>query len=283
MKYAMKRILIVAAVVLMAGCQAQTGKIVTDSIRSEVLGAEVTYNVYLPAGYSESGAYPIVYLLHGLTDDYTAWVDKGHMQVVVDSLVAAGQIVDVVIVMPNAGGPDIHNTWNGYFNMPGWNYEDFFFGEFIPAVEAKYHAIGDREHRAVMGLSMGGGGSVVYAQRHPDMFASCFAMSPWLDNNSGELKPGEEKDCFYHVCTAVHEHSALDFVDAADETTLEALRSVRWFVDCGDDDFLLSLSMDFYRKMRALDIPCELRIRDGVHNWDYWYVSLGMALPFALL
>ena len=208
----MKRIVILFSLaLLLQACSAKIGKVVTDSIQSEILGAEVPYNVYLPYGFENSGKqYPVVYLLHGLSDDYTAWVEKGHMQAVADDLIGKGEACEMIIVMPNAGGEDTHNIWNGYFDMPGWNYEDFFFQEFIPAVEAKYRGIGDKEHRAIMGLSMGGGGSVVYSQKHPDMFSSCYAMSAWLDNKSDEVWPNDSpKDCLYYVVEAVREHSGI--------------------------------------------------------------------------
>lgn len=269
-------------VLALAALPLNAGKIVTDSIDSKTLGAEVKYNVYLPDGYKADCDYPVVYLLHGLSDTYTAWQVKGNMQTVVDELIASGEIVPMVIIMPNAGGPDVNNTWNGYFNMPGWNYEDFFFGEFLPAVEKKYNCGGSKEERAVMGLSMGGGGSVVYAQRHPDMFSSCYAMSAWLDNKENEVyKTPKEKNQLWYVREAVKEHSALDFLDNADQATLEKLRSVAWFIDCGDDDFLLQMNMDFHMKMRALKVHSEFRVRNGVHNWEYWHLALRLSLPFA--
>ena len=276
-------LLVVACAPKSARTVVEAGRVETGSIDSKILGAEVQYNVYLPAGYDiSSRTFPIVYLLHGLTDTYTAWVEKGNMQEVADSVIASGEACPMIIVMPNAGGPDTHNTWNGYFNMPGWAYEDFFFQELMPAVEAKYHASGDKGHRAVMGLSMGGGGSAVYAQHHPELFSSCYAMSGWLDNKGDEVNAEhQEKDCFWYVCEAVRENSAIDYVLKADDATLEALRSVSWFVDCGDDDFIFDLSVDFYRAMRSREVPCEFRVRDGVHNWDYWHVSLAQALPFA--
>ena len=85
----------------------------------------------------------------------------------------------------------------------------------------------------------------------------------------------------YYVCEAVRGHSALDFLDAASGDTLEPLRRIAWFVDCGDDDFLLHLSLDFHMKMKAAGIHSELRVRDGIHNWEYWHLALRMALPFA--
>jgi enterochelin esterase-like enzyme len=281
----MKRIAsLLCLALLVPALSARAGKIVTDKLFSEILGAEVKYNVYLPGGFDQTDkTYPVVYLLHGLSDDYTAWVQKGNMQMVVDELIGSGEACEMVIVMPNAGGKDTHNTWNGYFNMPGWSYEDFFFQEFLPAVEKKYRIIGDKGHRAVMGLSMGGGGSTVYAQRHPDKFSSCYAMSAWLDNrdSAGVRRNEEKKDCLYYVCQAVHELNALDFVENADEATLEKLRTVKWFIDCGDDDFLLDLSLELYQKMRDRKVKSELRVRNGVHNWEYWHHSIRLALPFA--
>ncbi len=267
---------------LLLGVSAQAGRIVTDSIESKVLGETVLYNIYLPNGFDRnSKLYPVVYLLHGLSDDYRAWRDKGRMQDVADELIESGEACEMIIVMPNAGGPDTHNTWNGYFNMPGWNYEDFFFQEFVPAVEMKYHAVGDKGHRAVMGLSMGGGGSTVYCQRHPDMFSSCYAMSAWLDNQNNNVGVGQEKDKRYYVSEAVKEHSALRFVEQADDETKKQLRTVKWFFDCGDDDFLFDQSVRLHQLMRNARIKDELRIRNGVHNWEYWHLALRMALPFA--
>ena len=259
------------------------GRIVTDTIHSQILGTDVPFNVYLPDGFegNESQSYPAIYLLHGLSDDYRAWRDRGGMQTVTDELISSGECVPVVILMPNAGGPDTRNTWNGYFNMPGWSYEDFFFKEFLPTAEKRYRIVGDKQHRAVMGLSMGGGGSTVYCQRHPEMFSSCYAMSPWLDNEGDSVGPGGEKDKRYYVCEAVKEHSALRFVEQADEATKERLRSVKWFFDCGDDDFLFDQSVRMHQLMRKARVHDELRIRNGVHNWEYWHLALRMALPYA--
>lgn len=271
-----------SVLLLLPAFSLKAGKIITDSVQSQILGAEVKYNVYLPDGFDKSEKqYPVVYLLHGLYGTYQDWEQKGTMKELADELIRSGEAVEMIIVMPNAGDPDIHNVYNGYFNMPNWNYEDFFFKEFIPAVEKKYRGIGDKGHRAVMGLSMGGGGSTVYAQRHPDMFSSCYAMSAWLDQQINPNTPEEKKDKFYYTCKAVREHSALDYVDNADDATLEALRTVKWFFDCGDDDYLVTLSFELHKKMALKRVKDELRVRDGVHNWEYWHTALRTALPFA--
>ena len=285
----MKRISLILVLLLAAATVAwaqplRNSEIRTETVHSEILGEDVLVNVYLPVGYDQSAStlYPSVYLLHGLTDTYTAWQERGQMKNVADQLIAAEEAARMIIIMPNAGDPDFHNKWNGYFNMPGRRYEDFFFGELIPAMESRFKIKGDKQHRAIMGLSMGGGGCTVYSQRHPDMFSSCYAMSPWLDNANDEVAPLEApKDCLYYVANAVHDHSALAFLDKADEDTLERLRTVAWFIDCGDDDYLLDLSLKFYQEMRKQNVRAELRVRDGWHFWEYWHQALRMALPFA--
>ena len=261
------------------------GRIVTDTIQSRVLGAPVVCNVYLPSHFEDGDRrYPIVYLLHGCTDDYTAWRDRGQMQMVADELIESGEAAPMVIVMPNAGGPDIMNVWNGYLNLPGWAYEDFFFTELLPTFEQRYRAIGDKAHRAIMGLSMGGGGSTMYAQRHPELFSACYAMSAWLSFDGDSDYPKGSRPCLLQE--AVREHSALRFVENADPSTssgqaiLQQLRTVRWFFDCGDDDFLFDQSVRIHQLMRDRNVKDELRIRNGVHNWEYWHQAIRTALPF---
>lgn len=275
----MKRIFLLSIALTLA-VTTSWAKIVTDSIHSKHLGTQVRFNVYLPQGYDASPdtKYPVLYLLHGFSDTYTAWAQKGQLEVVIEELIRSGEACPMLIVMPNAGGPQTRTTWNGYFNMEGWPYEEFFYEEFLPTVEQRYRAIGDKRHRAISGLSMGGGGSTVYAQRHPDMFSSCYAMSPWLTNNAPDLNPA---DLATYTQRAVHDHSAIEFVRTATEQQKQELRTVRWFIDVGDDDFLLEQSFEFYTEMRRQRIPCELRVRDGIHNWEYWHTALRTSLPFA--
>ncbi len=271
----------IIAMLMLATCINTMATVKTDSIYSTVLGEWVTYNVYTPTSFDDSGTtrYPVLYLLHGLSDTYRAWNNNAQLGEVADELLGEGKICPMVIIMPNAGGPDTRNTWNGYFNMPGHNYEEFFFTELVPYVEAKYHIYGDKAHRAISGLSMGGGGSTVYSQKHPDMFSSCYAMSAWLDN-SDNLQEAEINKLYY-VIKAVQENSAIRFMEDADDQTLEKLRTIHWFFDIGDDDFLLDQTQRLYIIMRYKRIKAELRVRDGIHNWTYWKSALYTSLPFA--
>ena len=257
-------------------------KIVTESVQSQLLGCEQKYNVYLPDGYDAGKSYPVIYLLHGLYGDYTDWVKQGNMRIVADELIGTGELRPVVIVMPNAGNADVHHYQNGYFNVENWPYEDFFFQELLPAVEQKYACGGSKGRRAIMGLSMGGGGSIAYAQRHPELFSSSYGMSAWLDNKQNEVQEGMDPDSkLILTANAVREHSALDFMDKADAATIDRLKTVQWFLDCGDDDGLMPLSVDLYRKMRKAGLRSELRVRNGAHTWEYWHTALRLSLPFA--
>ena len=254
--------------------------IVRDSIQSKVLGVCRYYMVYLPSGFQRETDrhYPILYLLHGLTDDERAWVDKGQMDRVADELMASGEAQQMVIVMPCAGGPDTKNVWNGYFNMKGWTFEDHFYQELLPTVEQKYRAGGSREQRAVAGLSMGGGGSVGYALGHPDMFSACYAMSAWLDAEVRQDAAPDDKVAI--LSEAVHGRNPFDKLDNASETELNEYRQISWFIDCGDDDFLFEQNIDLYKKLRQKRFKAQLRVRDGGHTWEYWHNALRMCLPF---
>ncbi|MBQ6189031.1 MAG: esterase family protein [Bacteroidaceae bacterium] len=264
---------------LMFALQADAA-VIRDSIKSEVLGVQRYFMVYLPAGFQRETDrhYPVLYLLHGFTDDERSWLDKGQMDRVADELMASGEAKQMVIVMPCAGGPDTKNVWNGYFNMPGWNYEDHFFQELLPAVEKKYRAGGSREQRAVAGLSMGGGGSVGYALGHPDMFCACYPMSAWLNAQARADAPLDDKVA--QVTNAVAKRNPFDKLDNASEAELNTLRQIKFFIDCGDDDFLFDNNIELYKKLRMKRFDAQLRVRDGGHSWEYWHNALRLCLPF---
>ena len=252
------------------------------TVKSEVLNTERSYTVYLPAGYDKNTdrTYPVLYLLHGMNDTNKGWYERGHVKDVMDQLTASGEVCEMIIVTPDAGGNIMEGKWNGYFNMEGWKYEEFFFGELLPMIESKYRIKGDKQHRAIAGLSMGGGGSTSYAQRHAEMFAACYAMSalmhlPPADQN--KVKGGNKMAL---LTDAANRMSCVEYVSQADDNRKEQLRSVQWFVDCGDDDFLFDCNLDFYQAMRKAHIPCQLRVRDGGHTWEYWHSALYTALPY---
>lgn len=258
-------------------------KVETKAIQSEVLNAEREYNIFLPLSYDQEPEreYPILYLLHGMMDTNKGWYERGHVKDVMDQLVASGEAVEMIIVTPNAGGNIYEGAWNGYFNMPGWDYETFFFTEFLPHIESTYRVKGDKQNRAIAGLSMGGGGATVYGQKHPEMFGSVYAMSALMsipEQDEGAPQNGEDKMAL--LTKSVQENCAVRFVAEADETRVGELSSVNWFVDCGDDDFLLDRNIEFNQAMREKRIKHEFRIRDGGHTWEYWHSALYTCLPY---
>lgn len=256
---------------------AAQSRIETCTVPSTILGTEKTCTVYLPAGYDTSGEqYPVLYLLHGASGCHTDWVRKGDLQRIADDAVAQGMAVPMVIVMPDAAGEGEHYTGRhmGYFDVPGWSYEQFFFREFMPAVEQRYRIRGDRAHRAIAGLSMGGGGTAVYALRHPELFGAACPLSGLLDAFPG---PRNYEDAFQH---SVVDNSPVELLRAMDDAALDAVRRVRWWVDCGDDDFLAACNIRFYALMRERRVPLQYRMRDGGHTWHYWQTGLEPILTY---
>ena len=250
--------------------QASRSRIEEGKITSALLGVEKSYLVYLPAEYDANPdkKYPVLYLLHGAGDDHTGWRVKGVMQVITDEHIESGLTLPMIVVMPDASGSgssgENRARNRGYFNQDGWPYEDHFFEEFIPHIEATYRIVGDKKHRAVAGLSMGGGGSAAYAQRHPEVFSSAGLLSGALAGMSRD-NPDD---------------NPIGFVQDATPGQVEGLRSVRWYVDCGDDDFLWQANIDFFRAMKEKQVPLQYRMRNGAHNWEYWQTALPQVLTF---
>lgn len=252
-------------------------KLVTATMKSRILGCEKYYNVYLPDGYdSSSEDYPVLYLLHGLFENHQAWAKIG-VQYVADSMIQSGACVPMVIVMPDASGENVRHAGRhtGYNNQPGWNYEDFFVKEFIPTMEKRYRIKADKQHRAIAGLSMGGHGSMLFASSHPHLFSTAFLMSARL---SGESVVTEHRDEAY--CKELRDNDFVRNFPTYSPQKIEAMKTVRWFFDCGDDDGLLGGSLDLYRCMRAAGFNAELRVRNGAHNNLYWRYSLPIALRY---
>jgi enterochelin esterase-like enzyme len=264
---------------------AGTGQVFDEeSMTSQILKGERKYAVYLPPDYESSQrSYPVLYLLHGGGDDQTGWVQFGEVLHLADKAILTGQATPMVIIMPDA------NTGRrGYWNdLSGqWRYEDFFFDELMPHVEEKYRIKGERRYRAVAGLSMGGQGTYLYALHHPELFSSACPLSAGAGPRSPEdvkrrikrYAQGPAEDLSDSTVEAYYKrHSALFLVD---NMPLGQLQSVRWYIDCGDDDFLYEGNSLIHIAMRKREIAHEYRVRDGAHNWSYWRASLPDVLAF---
>jgi enterochelin esterase-like enzyme len=261
---------------------AQPGKVFDDlSMKSTILNSERKYAIYLPPDYDTSQrSYPVLYLLHGGGDDQTGWVQFGEVLYIADKAIKEGRCTAMIIVMPDA-----NTGQRGYYNSVkgDWRYEDFFFEEFIPFIEGKYRIKGEKRYRAVAGLSMGGGGTFIYALHHPELFSSACPLSAsagplsledtkeYLERWGKETFTDEEVKKYYQ------QYSALNLVENIAE---EQKKAVRWYIDCGDDDFLFEGNSLIHIAMRKKEIPHEFRVRDGGHNWTYWRSALPEVLDF---
>ncbi|MDR2885432.1 MAG: endo-1,4-beta-xylanase Z [Rikenellaceae bacterium] len=275
----MKKIIAALTLLLPLLSAAQRSTLETGTLHSEILKADKPYSVYLPAGYADSGeTYPVLYLLHGASDSHTAWVEKGNMRTIADRVIAEGMSLGMIIVMPDASGEGADNRGKnmGYFNMEGWAYEGHFFQEFIPHIEKTYRIKADKQHRAIAGLSMGGGGSMVYGVHHPEMFSSVCPLSGLI----GEFDNSNSVQTMNQFRKSAYENNPQDYIRKATPQQLDALRTVRWYIDCGDDDYLAGGNVTMFLLMREKKIPLQYRMRDGAHNWLYWQQALSTVMQF---
>ena len=258
----------------------QTGKVFDElTLKSEILKGERKYAVYLPPDYETSQrSYPVLYLLHGAGDDQTGWVQFGEVLRITDNAIKAGTATPMIIVMPDA------NTGKrGYFNQGNdWRYEDFFFEEFMPHIEKKYRIKAEKRYRAISGLSMGGGGTFMYAMHRPELFSSACPLSAYVGpltiaDFKERLKKSDVKYSEAEIKEYFKKHNALELLKTVPE---EDVKSVRWYIDCGDDDFLFEGNSLVHIAMTKKKIPHEYRVRDGGHTWTYWRESLPTVLGF---
>ncbi|GAA4410136.1 alpha/beta hydrolase-fold protein [Nibrella viscosa] len=255
-------------------------------VGSTLLNRAIRYSIYLPPDYYTSNRrYPVVYLLHGYTDDETAWVQFGEADRIIDENIKSGELPPMIVVMPDAG-----LTWymNDYQNKV--RYEDMFVQELIPHVDSTYRTRTKRDYRAISGLSMGGHGSLLLAMHHPELFGACAALSAavftdetmttmdeatyntrWAPLLSGPVK-GQDR-----LTAHWKRNSPLTLARSAPEGDL---KKVRWYLDCGDDDFLSAANALLHLSLLERQIPHEYRVRDGAHTWSYWRTGLPDALKF---
>lgn len=260
---------------------AQTGKVFDNlSLKSKLLNMDRKYAIYLPPDYETSQrSYPVLYLLHGGGDDHTGWVQFGEVQHITDKATREGAATPMIIVMPDA------NTGRrGYSNdaTNTWRYEDFFFQELMPFIEKTYRVKTEKRYRAIAGLSMGGDGSFTYALHHPELFAAACPLSAGtgpanLDSTRARLKRDNSTIDDTAITAFYKRQSVLELVKNMPDSLKKA---VRWYIDCGDDDFLYEGNGLVHIAMRKKEIPHEFRIRDGAHNWSYWRAALPEVLQF---
>lgn len=283
----MKKKVLSSIITLLFGAlslQAQNSEVFeTRTVPSRILKTDRQYAIYLPPNYNTTDIkYPVLYLLHGMGDNHTGWGQFGQVQYIADKAIAEGKCAPMIIVMPDADTSvrGYQNTIDGKFN-----YEDFFFQELIPHIEKTYRVRTDRRYRAVAGLSMGGGGTINYALHRPDLFAAAAPLSAatgtWdLEKFRMNIKNTFPNTSDEKIEEYYKQHDIESVIKNASEEKLKQIKEVRWYISCGDDDFLFegnSLMHIFFRKN---NIPHEFRIKDGGHTWSYWRMELPLVLEF---
>lgn len=256
------------------------------SLKSPILGKDVKYNIYLPADYEKTNrSYPILYLLHGFGDDETGWVQFGEANIIADKLTQSGEVAPMIIVMPDAGISGYVNSVDGKVK-----YEDFFIKEFIPFIETNYRVRTQKRYRAVAGLSMGGYGTFIMSTKHPELFAAAAPLSAGIRtdeevlaipedqwNGSYGLRYGKDLKGKDRLNEHYYQNSILKIIETGNA---DELKKVRYYIDCGDDDFLIKGNMALHALMIDKKIPHEFRVRDGGHTWTYWRTALPEVLKF---
>ncbi len=263
------------------------GKVLEGRVlKSTILGRDVRYSLYLPPDYELSERrYPVTYLLHGYTDDETGWLQFGEVNRYADAAIATGEIPPMIIAMPDGGVAWYINSFDGQAK-----YEDFFIKEFLPHIDATYRTRTKRNYRAVSGLSMGGYGSLIYALKYPDLFAACGALSAAVRTDAEmETTPSDRYESVFGILYGKnlvgkarltdtwYQNSVLKLVETA---KVDDLKKVRWWIDCGDGDFLIRGNLKLAEGLVDRGVPYEFRIRDGVHDWTYWRTGIVDALRF---
>ena len=279
----MRKIIIISLLVLFNSLDsvfAQSKVFDNLTMNSKILDMERNYAIYLPPDYETSSrSYPVLYLLHGLGDDQTGWIQFGEVKKIADNAIINGNATPMIIVMPDANTGEV-----GYFNIPSkdWMYEDFFFNELMPYVESKYRIKSEKRFRAISGLSMGGGGTLTYALHRPDLFSAAAPLSS--ATGSTDVEESLKRIRRYGFEFTRDEMQALlkanHPLELIEDIPLNKLNSVRWYIDCGDDDYLFEDNSLLHIAFKKRGINHEYRVRDGAHTWSYWRESLPTVLEF---
>ncbi|MGQ9789545.1 MAG: alpha/beta hydrolase [Armatimonadota bacterium] len=212
------------------------------------------------------GPFPVLYLLHGLSDDASIWLRRSRIEWYVRDL-------PLIVVMPDGGRGWYTNALNGDA------YEDHIVKDVIGQTERIFPASWKRQHRAIAGLSMGGYGAMSLALHHPDLFVAAASLSgavgighkPITDEMPldfkrifGENPEGSDKDLF-------------TLIQKADKAQLPAL-----WLDCGVEDFLIEDNRAFHNHLQSLDVPHIYHEFPGAHTWDYWDEHIQEVLQFVM-
>jgi putative tributyrin esterase len=259
--------------------QAQTASVETVQFQSQLTNATLPYNVILPPDYRASRAtrYPVLYLLHGFGGHYSDWLTRTN---VADY---AAQY-RMIVVMPEG-----NNGW--YTDSAGvatGKYESYILKELIPDVQKRYRTIGARYGRAVAGLSMGGYGALKFGLKTPDTFvfvgslSGALAAATWTEEDLKNLKSIRDSVFSVFGPVASETRKANDIYEMTRGLSAARVAGLPYFyLDCGTEDFLVSLNQQFAALLREKKIPHEYRELPGDHNWAYWDQQVPEVLQLA--
>jgi Enterochelin esterase and related enzymes len=234
------------------------GKIDTITYNSKSVGAPRRAIIYTPPGFSKKKKYPVLYLLHGIGGDEKEWLNGGHPQHILDNLYADGKIEPMIVVMPNGRAmKDDRATGNIMAPDKVQAFADFekdLLNDLIPFIEKKYPVLNNCEHRAIAGLSMGGGQSLNFGLGNLDKFAWVGGFSAAPNTKKPEaLVPDPEK-------------------------ARQQLKLL--FISCSDNDRLITFSKRTHDYLYEKDVPHIYYIEPGVHDFKVWMNGLYMFSQF---
>jgi S-formylglutathione hydrolase FrmB len=232
---------------------------------SDTLGLSTSMTVILPQGTTEqigmagtarTGAPPVLYLLHGLTDDDTAWLRRTSIERYVAPL-------GLAVVMPQ-----VHRSF--YTDQAhGGRYWTFLSEELPDVVESFFRVSDRREDTFVAGLSMGGYGAFKWALRRPERFAAAASLSGSLDmaarSTADDLDPGLMETIYGDRRVAGSDDDLLHLLDGASSRDVPQL-----YLCCGTEDHLLAENERFVAAARQADVPMTVDLGPGDHEWGYW-------------
>lgn len=278
------------SVFLICNSFAASGLRIMESMvmHSRLLKQDVHFSVCLPEEYYDTKkSYPVVYLLHGLGDDETSWLEYGQISQYADKSVESDETVPMIFVMPEAFRTYYVNDFKGSFL-----YQDMFVVELVPYIDSLFRTKADRQHRALMGYSMGGFGALNLHLKHPDVFGTAVPLSisvrtdeqymtedasGW-DDQWGRLfgEPGfKGKDRITEYYKQNSPFYILPLMPAAE------IKKLNIYIDNGDKEQTLCRSNEeLHILLRNLNISHEFRVRDGGHSFQYWCSALPNALRF---
>lgn len=232
---------------------------------SPALGRQTAANILLPE--VGTAPYPVMYLLHGLSDDYTMWSRRSNIERHIAN-------IPLIVVMPDGG--------RGFYSdgVAGDRFLTAVAVELVDRIDRTFPTEASGKNRCVTGLSMGGYGALKFALTYPDRFASAVSMSGatgWGHNDNG--RDGEPLSEEWRRLLGPHPiggpNDLYALAEKADPETRPALR-----IDCGIDDFLIDDNRKFHAHLDAINVPHEYTEYPGAHNWDYWDEHVQDAIAF---